>query len=264
MKHVLQAVEGNITKKVVLSGNAIDRWKWQVCVIKENISLYIVVPSQAVSSLERKGNFMSDIRKKVLKVLSVMIVMVMALAVVSPEIAWAKSKKEKNVVILYFSATGTTKGAAKRIKKATKGNMIAIKASEPYTETDLDYGDDNSRVTKEHKSADSPAQSSIRPEISNLKTIKEAVKKADVVYIGYPIWWGEAPHIVYTLVEEVSLRGKTVVPFSTSISSGLGSSGKHLKTKAKISTKTKWLKGRNFYDVPSQKTVNKWVKELKY
>lgn len=84
------------------------------------------------------------------------------------------------------------------------------------------------------------------------------------MYIGYPIWWGEAPHIVYTLVEGVSLKGKTVVPFSTSISSGLGSSAKHLKTKAKISSKTKWLKGRNFYDIPSQKTVNKWVKKLKY
>lgn len=220
--------------------------------------------SQAAISLERNGNLMSDIRKKVFRVLSVMIALIMLVSVVSPETAWAKSKKEKNVVILYFSATGTTKGAAKRIEKATKGNMIAIKASEPYTEADLDYGDNNSRVTKEHESADSPAQSSVRPKISNLKSIKEAVKKADVVYIGYPIWWGEAPHIVYTLVEEVSLRGKTVVPFSTSISSGLGSSAKHLKTKAKISSKTKWLKGRNFYDIPSQKTVNKWVKELKY
>lgn len=81
---------------------------------------------------------------------------------------------------------------------------------------------------------------------------------------GYPIWWGEAPHIIYTLVESINLKGKIVVPFSTSISSGLGSSAKNLKTKANISSKTKWLKGRNFYDIPSQKTVNKWVKSLKY
>ncbi len=114
------------------------------------------------------------------------------------------------------------------------------------------------------KNADSPAARSVRPEISNLKAIKKAVKKADVVYIGYPIWWGEAPHIVYSLVENVSLRGKTVVPFSTSISSGMGDSAKNLKGNAKISSKTKWLSGRGFYDVPSQKTVNKWVKSLKY
>lgn len=207
---------------------------------------------------------MRVIRKKSLRVLSVMIALVMAVSVTIPETIGAKSKKEKDVVILYFSATGTTKEAAKRIKKAAKGSIIAIKASEPYTEADLDYGNADSRVTKEHESAESPADSTVRPEISNLKSIKEAVKKADVVYIGYPIWWGEAPHIVYTLVEGVSLKGKTVVPFSTSVSSGLGSSAKHLKTKAKISSKTKWLNGRNFYDIPSQKTVNKWVKELKY
>ena len=190
-----------------------------------------------------------------------MFVMVMSLTNVGSIQVQAKKKK---VVVLYFSATGTTRAIAKRIGKTTKGKVIEIKAKEPYTDEDLDYGDDNSRVTKEHESAFSPAKSQVRPKISNLKAIKKAVKKADVVYIGYPIWWGEAPHIVYTLVENVSLKGKTVVPFSTSISSGLGSSAKHLKTKAKISSKTKWLKGRNFYDVPSQKTVDKWIGKLKY
>lgn len=211
---------------------------------------------------------MKKSKTNVFRILSVILMLVMVVSVVngntvSAKTAKAKTGKKKNVVVLYFSATGTTKGAAQRIKKATKGK-ISIKAADPYTEADLDYGDDESRVTKEHESAGSPAKSSVRPKISNLKSIKKAVKKADVVYIGYPIWWGEAPHIVYTLVEGVSLKGKTVVPFSTSISSGLGSSAKHLKTKAKISSKMKWLKGRNFYDIPSQKTVNKWVKGLKY
>ena len=95
----------------------------------------------------------------------------------------------------------------------------------------------------------------------NVKTIALGIY---LYQSGYAIWWGEAPHIVYSLVENVSLKKKTVIPFSTSISSGLGSSGKHLKAKAQISSKTKWRKGRNFYDVPSQKTVNKWVKSLKY
>ncbi len=95
----------------------------------------------------------------------------------------------------------------------------------------------------------------------NVKTI---APKNYLYQSGHAIWWGEAPHIVYSLVENVSLKKKTVIPFSTSISSGLGSSGKHLKAKALISSKTKWMKGRNFYDVPSRKTVNKWVKSLKY
>lgn len=200
--------------------------------------------------------------KKVLRVITIMLAFIMVASAVNVGTTWTQAKK--NIVILYFSATGTTKGAAKKIKKATGGKLIEIKAADPYTEEDIDYSDDNSRVTKEHESADSPSESTVRPEISNLKAIKKAVKQADVVYIGYPIWWGEAPHIVYTLVENVNLKGKTVVPFATSISSGLGSSASNLKGKANISSKTKWLKGRNFYDIPSQKTVNKWVKSLKY
>lgn len=171
--------------------------------------------------------------------------------------------KKKKTVVIYFSATGTTKSVAGKIKKATNGTLIGIKASQPYTDDDLNWSNSNSRVTKEHESASSPANSKVRPEISNLKQIQKAVKSADVVYIGFPIWWGEAPHIVYTLVESTSLKGKTVVPFSTSLSSGMGSSGSHLKTKAIISKKTKWNKGKGFYGRSSQKTVDKWVKTIK-
>ena len=174
----------------------------------------------------------------------------------------AASGKKKNVVVLYFSATGTTKGVAQRIQKATNGKLIEIKASNPYTDADLNYGNPDSRVVKEHASASSPAKSKVRPKISNIKTIQNAVKKADVVYIGYPIWWGEAPHIMYSMVEKTNLKGKKVVPFCTSLSSGIGNSGSHLRTRAKISSKTKWLKGRNFYQVPSQKNIHKWVKTI--
>jgi len=204
-------------------------------------------------------------RTKMLRLLSMALAFALVIFSANVQNVEAKTKtKKKNIVVLYFSATGTTRGAAKKIGKATKGNVIEIKAKKPYTEEDLDYGDENSRVSKEHASAKTPARSKVRPKIANITAIKKAVKKADVVYIGYPIWWGEAPHIVYSLVENVSLKKKTVIPFSTSISSGLGSSGKHLKAKAQISSKTKWMKGRNFYGVPSQKTVNKWVKSLKY
>ena len=169
----------------------------------------------------------------------------------------------KKTVVLYFSATGTTKSVAAKIKKASKGTLIEIKAADPYTDADLNYGNSNSRVTREHESAASPAESSVKPKIANESQIKKAVKKADIVYIGYPIWWGEAPHIIYTLVENTNLKGKTVVPFCTSLSSGIGQSGTHLKEKAVISSKTKWTPGRNFYGRSTQKTVNKWVKTIK-
>lgn len=207
---------------------------------------------------------MEEFRKKLFKAASLILAFAMLISAGYTGTAITQAKQKKNIVILYFSGTGTTKAAAQKIKTKTKGKLLEIKAAEPYTEDDLDYSNDDSRVTREHESADSPAESTVRPDIANLSAIKKAVKKADVVYIGYPIWWGEAPHIVYNLVENVSLNGKTVVPFCTSISSGLGNSASNLKNSAQVSSKTKWLKGRNFYDVPSQKTVNKWINGLKY
>lgn len=173
----------------------------------------------------------------------------------------AQAAKKRKAAVIYFSCTGTTAGAAKRIAKYAGCKAIAIKAADPYSEDDIDYGDSKSRVCKEHRGASTPAESSVRPEIKNLAAIKKAVKSANVVFIGYPIWWGEAPHILYTLIENVPLKGKKVVPFCTSAASGKGSSDKHLKSCAL--RKATWKKGRNFYDVPSQKTVNKWVKGLK-
>lgn len=200
-------------------------------------------------------------REKRNRALSFFMAAVLTIAAVGIAPVQAKAKKQ-DVVVLYFSNTGTTKSVAEKIKKTTKGKLIEIQAKDPYTEEDLDWGDEDSRVVKEHESAASPAKSAVRPEIKNLGAIKKAVKNADAVYIGYPIWWGEAPHIMYTLVENINLKKKTVVPFCTSMSSGLGSSAKHLKQNAVISSKTKWLKGRNFYDGSTQKTVNKWVKSL--
>ena len=201
--------------------------------------------------------------KKFYRILSIALAFVMLFALINVNSVSAQAKDNKKIVILYFSATGTTKAVAKKIKKNINGKLIEIKAADAYTSADIDWADDNSRVAKEHNSASSPAKSSVRPKIKNLIAIKKAVKKADVVYIGYPIWWGEAPHIVYSLVENISLKKKTVIPFCTSMSSGLGSSAKNLKKNAIVSQKTKWLKGRNFYDIPSQKKINKWIKALK-
>ena len=168
----------------------------------------------------------------------------------------------KKTAIICFSCTGNTWAVAKRIKKATGGTLVRLKPKKPYTSADRDYDDENSRVYREHEDYDNPARSKTRPAIANLAQIKRAVKKANVVYIGYPIWFGEAPHVLFTLVEKLSLKGKKVVPFCTSGGSGLGASAKHLKSRAIVSKKTTWKKGRNFYDTPSQKTVNKWVAKI--
>lgn len=96
-------------------------------------------------------------KNKILKALSIVLILAMVVSVASTAAVQVQAKQNKTAVILYFSGTGTTKGAARRIKNKTKGRMIEIKAANPYTEDDLDYSNDNSRVTKEHESANSPA-----------------------------------------------------------------------------------------------------------
>lgn len=177
--------------------------------------------------------------------------------------AQAKSK----TVILYFTGSGNTRTIAKKIQKATKGKLIFIEAADPYTDADLDYSEADSRVVKEHESNGgddkTPLDSSVRPGIKNLSAIRKAVKSAKTVYIGYPIWWQEAPHIMYSLVENINLGGKKVVPFNSSMASGSGESSDHLKSDAKVNKKTVWLDGKGFTDAgPSQKSINKWVKKV--
>lgn len=136
--------------------------------------------------------------KRIRKFAALLLALVMIAGLFETNTVQTQAASNKKIVILYFSATGTTKGVAKKIKKATNGKLIQIKATKPYTADDLDYGDENSRVTMEHNSASSPAKSSVRPKIANLSAIKKAVKEADVVYIGYPIWWGgSAAHCIY-------------------------------------------------------------------
>lgn len=158
-------------------------------------------------------------------------------------------------LIVYYSASGNTEEVANHIASVTGGDLFEIVPAEIYSDADLDWTDKDSRVSREHDNEDE----------RNVPLVSDTVdnwNEYDTVFIGYPIWWGEAPHIVYTLVENVSLKGKTVVPFCTSASSGMGKSAKNLKKKAAISSKTIWMKGRNFYDMPSQKIVNKWIDSL--
>lgn len=130
-------------------------------------------------------NVMRERKSKIFRVISVILMLAMVVSAVSVGKVETQAKQKKKIVVLYFSATGTTKGVAKRIQKSTGGKLIEIKAKKRYTARDLDYSNSKSRVSKEHRSAATPAKSKVRPAISNLKTIKNAVKNADVVYIGY-------------------------------------------------------------------------------
>lgn len=133
------------------------------------------------------------------------------------------TNEDSGVLVVYFSATGTTKGVAEKIAGITGADTYEIKAAQEYTDADLNWNDSNSRSTKEQN------DSSVRPEIGS-----EAVSLDGytTIYIGYPIWWGEEPRIMDTFVESYSFDGITMIPFCTSSSSGIGRSGQNLADNA--------------------------------
>ena len=125
----------------------------------------------------------------------------------------------KKILVAYFSATGTTAGAAKRLAGAVKGDLFEIKPTVPYTASDLDWTDKHRRSTLEMKD---PAS---RPEVSSHV---DNMDQYDTVFVGFPIWWYIAPTIVNTFLESCDLTGKTVVPFATSGGSSMGKTAKIL------------------------------------
>lgn len=153
-------------------------------------------------------------------------------------------------LVAYFSATGTTKGVAEHIANGLNADIYEIVPEEPYTDADLDYNDNNSRTTIEMNDPDA------RPAISGSV---ENMEQYDIVFIGYPIWWGEAPRIVSTFVESYDFSGKTIVPFCTSGGSDIGSSATSLE---QLTNGATWLDGRRINGSDSQDTVMEWVNSL--
>lgn len=158
--------------------------------------------------------------------------------------------QDHKVLVAYFSATGTTKGVAEHIANGLNADIYEIVPEEPYTDADLDYNDNNSRTTIEMNDPDA------RPAISGSV---ENMEQYDTVFIGYPIWWGEAPRIVSTFVESYDFSGKTIVPFCTSGGSDMGSSATNLE---QLTNGAAWLDGRRLNGSDSQDTVMEWVNSL--
>lgn len=154
-----------------------------------------------------------------------------------------------NTLIAYFSCTNTTKAIAKHIQNETKGTLYEIVAGVPYTEEDLKYYT-NGRADKEQ------ADPSIRPAI---KGSVENMDKYDVIFLGYPIWHGQAPRIISTFLECYDFSGKTIIPFCTSHSSSIGSSDTNLHS---LASHAKWLSGKRFASGTSREVVADWIESL--
>lgn len=154
------------------------------------------------------------------------------------------------ILVAYFSATNTTEGVAEIIADCLSADFYEIVPEQPYTDANLNYHDDNSRSTIEMN------DSSARPAISGSV---EDMGQYDIVFIGYPIWWGEAPRIVSTFVESYDFSGKTIVPFCTSGGSGVGSSATNLEALTEGAT---WLPGTRLNGGSSHEIIADWVNGL--
>ena len=157
----------------------------------------------------------------------------------------------KNLVV-YFSATGNTERVAEVIAETTGGELFELEPVDPYTDEDLHYNDDNSRVSQEY------ADESLR----NVELAADTVddwQDVERIYIGYPVWWGIAAWPVNTFVEANDFTGKTVIPFCTSASSGLGDSGELL---AELAGTGDWQEGMRFRSSVSDEDVVAWVESL--
>ena len=164
----------------------------------------------------------------------------------------AETSGSGNVLIAYYSATGNTETVANMIADATGGDLFELEPTEPYTDDDLNWSDDNSRVSQEHENED-------QRDVELVSTTPENWDSYDTVFIGYPIWWGIAAWPVDHFVEDNDFTGKTVIPFCTSASSGIGDSGELL---ADMAGTGDWQEGQRFRSSVSDEDVVAWVESL--
>lgn len=152
-------------------------------------------------------------------------------------------------LVVYYSATGNTEQVANYIANITGGDLFELEPVEPYTSDDLDWTNDNSRVSQEYY------DESLR-DVELVADTVENWDSYDTIFIGYPIWWGIAAWPTDSFVEANDFTGKTVIPFCTSASSGLGESGELL---SELAGTGDWQEGMRFRSSASEADVQEWL-----
>lgn len=155
-------------------------------------------------------------------------------------------------LVVYYSATGNTKNVAETIAQVTGGDLFEIEPKEPYTDDDLDWTNDDSRVSREHEDESSRDVELTSTEVPDWDSY-------DTVYIGYPIWWGIAAWPVDSFVKANDFTGKTVVTFCTAASSGIGQSGDLLEEMAGTGN---WISGERFRSGATEDDIRAWIDGL--
>lgn len=158
------------------------------------------------------------------------------------------SDNAANILVAYFSCTGTTRPLAEYAAEYLKADLYEIRPEEPYTSADLNYSNSSSRTTREQN--DPQARPAISGKVENMAQYRTVV-------LAYPIWWGQAPKIISTFLESYDFAGKTIVPFCTSGSSPIGSSASNLHSLTDSSAR--WKSGRRFAGGTSRETIIQWL-----
>lgn len=183
---------------------------------------------------------------------------VLALVLVMPDCSAQKKQaisKINKVLVVYYSQTGSTKKVADIIAKRFNASLFALQPKVPYTDADLDWTNKSSRVCLEHdKGFD---KLNVELENTNVKDFSSY----DIIFIGYPIWWGESSWVVDSFVKNNDFSDKKIFTFCTSISSGLGESMRRLENLAGTG---EWIEGKRFSSRVDEKDVNSWLKGLRY
>ena len=155
-------------------------------------------------------------------------------------------------LVVYYSASGNTENVSNVIAETLGADLFELEPVEPYSNDDLDWTNDDSRVTREHENEDERDVELVSATVDNWS-------EYDTVFIGYPIWWGIAAWPVDEFIETNDFTGKTVIPFATSASSGMGQSGELL---AEMAGTGDWQEGQRFRSGASEDDIVAWVEGL--
>ena len=160
------------------------------------------------------------------------------------------AQNDNDTVVVYFSRTNNTEKIANYIIDITGAEKYEIEAAVPYSDADIEYTNSSCRANKEQ------SDKSCRPEIAEPM---ESIDSYEVIYLGFPIWWGEEPRIIDTFLESYDFSDKTVIPFCTSGSSGIATSEKNIRNLVPIGN---LLEGKRFSASASESEVEEWINEL--
>ncbi len=191
-------------------------------------------------------------KKRVLSIFLFFLLCVVGCGKEKVEVTKPETEEKNQILVVYFSATSNTAKVANIIANKENADLFELEPIEPYTKEDLDWTNESSRVSMEH-------QDSSKQEIPLKSTEVPHWEDYKIVFLGYPIWWGNAAWPVRTFLQENDFTGKIIIPFCTSASSELGDSAKNLEELAKVGT---WKEGKRFSSNVSKEEVEEWLKIL--